>query len=427
VTLLARIIQLFTLRLNEKYLRCYYFFAPDNWKLIDRHQSAPSNCCMCWFFCRIWFVAQLSEADLKGACVNSTWPESAVMMTLSGIAYSSDILGQLKNTHYATQGQWSVVWGPCDDSYGNLAYVAKNASSENYALVIRGSETSISFDTIYNWFYNLYITWQSKWLYLPTQPQAMLAYGSWVQASNLTTASWNGQTLGSFLTQGIPRDATIAVTGHSLGGNLATVLASWISFVRSPEGTQQDLNTEVYTFAAPSAGNMQFAEGFNARFPKSYRYWNTLDVVPRTWDNLLDLNFIYDNIGIATPGWIQDSVIALEGILLASEWDYGSYYEQPNGGGSPLNGIALPANHDYLTEVAHQHQVNVYLGLLNAPLLDTTSKLLAGTLQPGSFLPRPVIEKHQRPDRSAPRPVAGAAGPFPRGLAMTAPSIVART
>jgi hypothetical protein len=34
----------------------------------------------------------------------NTWPDSAVMMTLAGIAYSSDIPGQLKNTDYATQG-----------------------------------------------------------------------------------------------------------------------------------------------------------------------------------------------------------------------------------------------------------------------------------------------------------------------------------
>lgn len=34
--------------------------------------------------------------------MSNTWPEEAVMMTLSRIAYSSDILGQLKNKNYAT-------------------------------------------------------------------------------------------------------------------------------------------------------------------------------------------------------------------------------------------------------------------------------------------------------------------------------------
>jgi hypothetical protein len=331
------------------------------------------------------------------------------MMTLAGIAYSSNISGQLKNPDYATQGDWSVVWGPCDDSYGNLAYVAKSALSGKYALVIRGSDTTVSFDIIDNWFYNLYVTWQNPWPYFPAQPQAMISYGSWVQASQLTVASWNGQTLGEFLTQSIPKDAVLALTGHSLGGNLATVLASWISSVRAPDGEQQDLGTEVYTFAAPSAGNTQFAEGFNARFPNSCRYWNCLDTIPCAWDRLLDLNWIYDSIGISTPSWIQDTVYTLEGLLLASEWDYGSYYLQPNGNGDSLAGSLSPSTSDYLTEVTYQHGINVYLGLLKAPLLKPDAKLLTASLQAGTHLPRPIPNQRNVVKNSAQRPIAGLA------------------
>jgi hypothetical protein len=339
--------------------------------------------------------------------MDNKWPESAVMMTLAGIAYSSDIPGQLKNTHYATQGDWSVVWGPTDDSYGNLAYVAKSASTGKYALVIRGSETSFSWDTLYNWFYNLYVTWQNPWPYFPTQPQAMLSYGSWVQATQLTLASWNAQTLGQFLTQSIPPEAVLALTGHSLGGNLATVLASWISSVRGPDGSEPDPNTEVYTFAAPSAGNTAFADGFNARFPKSYRYWNTLDAVPRAWDRLIDLLWIYDSIGIPTPSWIWDSVVTLEGLLIVSEWEYGSYYLQPNGNGTPLAGNPIPLNNDYLVELAHQHRVNVYLHLLGAPLIKQDAQVLTAALQPAQYLPRPEPTQRKAVQGSAVGPVAG--------------------
>lgn len=361
--------------------------------------------------------------------MSTTWPESAVMMTLSGIAYSSDIGGQLQNTSYATQGDWSVVWGPVDDAYGNLAYVAKSASSSKYALVIRGSETSFSFDTIYNWFYNLYVTWQSQWPYLPTQPNAMLSYGSWIQARNLIAAPWYRQTLGTFLTKSVPKDATIAVAGHSLGGSLATVLASWISYVRGPEASQPDLSTEVYTFAAPSAGNEQFAAGFNARFPNSYRYWNTRDAVPRAWESLLDLNSIYDGIGISTPNWIQDTVYTLEGLLLASEWEYGSCYQQPDEGGKPLNGSLSPLDTDYLGEVIYQHGVNVYLGLLNAPLIKPSLSLALGASEPGAFLPPPALYRRPAQDSSKPRPIAGLAALPPagiRGLPSAAPLRVPR-
>jgi hypothetical protein len=101
-------------------------------------------------------------------------------------------------------------------------------------------------------------------------------------ASNLTSTYWNGQTLDSFLTQNIPANATIPVTGHSLGDNLATC---WLpgSRIAVTMAGQPDSNTEVYTFAAPSAGNIEVADGFNARFPNCYRYWNTLDAFPRAW------------------------------------------------------------------------------------------------------------------------------------------------
>lgn len=335
--------------------------------------------------------------------MSNTWPEAAVMMTLSRIAYSSDIPGQLQNKTYATQGDWSVVWGPVDDSYGNLAYVAVSASTGKYALVIRGSETDVSFDTLYNWFYNLYVTWQSPWPYFSAQSQAMISYGSWVQASNLTFASWNGQTLGSFLTTTIPAGTTVAVTGHSLGGNLASVLASWISAQRGPQGDVPDPNTEVYTFAAPSAGNTQFANGFNGRFPTSFRYWNSLDAIPRAWDNLLELDWIYNNIGLPTPGWVQDAVDAMEAALLASEIYYDSYYLQPNGSGNELTGSASPLNTDWLGEVTYQHGGNTYLGLLGAPLVNSSLHIGVGALATGPTLPRPTLDKTKLPPIPGPK------------------------
>jgi triacylglycerol lipase len=347
--------------------------------------------------------------------MSNTWPDSAVMMTLSAIAYSSDINGQLQNTSYATGGDWSVVWGPYDDSYGNLCYVAKSASTGNYALAIRGSETSVSIDTLYNWFYNLYVTYQSAWPYLPSQPQAMLSYGAYAQASAMTLATSNGQTLGDYLTKTIPLTATVTVTGHSLGGNLATVLASWISYQRGPAGSAPDPNTQIYTYAAPSAGNSAFALGFNARLPNSYRYWNSLDAIPHAWETLLELEWIYNGIGIVTPSWAKDTIDGLEIALAASELYYNSVYTQPNGDGTELTGTASSASTTFIAEVAYQHQCNVYLGLLGAPLIQTmvTPELsvAAGAVSSpykGSYLPRPVLDK-ARPGPMAALPMPGTA------------------
>ena len=64
--------------------------------------------------------------------MSTTWPDQAIMMTLSAIAYQHDIAGQLKKTTYATAGDWSLVWGPVQDDYGNLAYVVKSASTSEF-------------------------------------------------------------------------------------------------------------------------------------------------------------------------------------------------------------------------------------------------------------------------------------------------------
>jgi acetyl esterase/lipase len=238
----------------------------------------------------------------------------------------------------------------------------------------------------------------------------MLSYGSYVQASNLTTATWNGQTLGDYLTKTIPSTATVTVTGHSLGGNLATVLGSWLSYQRGPAGSTPDPNTQVYTYAAPSAGNSAFATGFNARLPNSYRYWNSLDAIPHAWETLLELEWIYSGIGIPTPSWAKDTIDGLEIALAASEVYYNSVYTQPNGAGTELTGTASSSSTTFIAEVAYQHQCNIYLGLLGAPLIQTivTPELsvaeAVSSPYKGSYLPRPVL------DRARPGPVAAPPG-----------------
>ena len=69
----------------------------------------------------------------------------------------------------------------------------------------------------------------------------------------------NGQTLGQFLTNFFsqPANANVAilVTGHSLGGCLATIVATWIRvLLPNFRGAIQPI-----TFAAPTAGNEEFA------------------------------------------------------------------------------------------------------------------------------------------------------------------------
>lgn len=312
--------------------------------------------------------------------MGNSWSESQVMMTLSGIAYYDDVRGQLKNPNYATANDWSVVWGPTVDWYGNRVYVARSASSGKYAVAIRGTDTNPGWDALINMYEDLNVLWQAPWKYFHGEENAMISQGAYQQISYLLSdAIWDGITLYDFIKE-IPEGTAIAVTGHSLGANLATVLGSWISFERGPKTDAQDPLTEVYTFAAPSPGNRAFASAYNKRLPQSYRYWNVRDVVPHAWDQLSAIYSIYDSIGIPTPEYIVNAVLGMQIALEASEIYYNSYYQQTNGEGSKLSSDLLPITTDWVTEVLYQHGVNTYLGMLDAPPLQSSLTLKRGGL-----------------------------------------------
>lgn len=310
----------------------------------------------------------------------NAWSDSQVMMTLSGIAYYNDVRGQLKNPNYATANDWSVVWGPVVDWYGNRAYVASRASSPKYAIAIRGTDTNLGWDALVNMYEDLNVIVQTPWKYFPGEQGAMVSLGAEKQFRYLLSdATWDGLTLFSFIEK-IPPQIPIAITGHSLGGNLAIVVGSFLSYVRGPRKDDSDLNTEVYSFAAPSPGNQAFAKAYNKRLPKSFRYWNARDIVPRAWDHLSELYHIYDSLGIATPEWIQNAIWGMQVALDASQLYYNSYYQQSNGDGTKLTNDLLPLTEDWLTEVIDQHAVNRYLGLLGAPPIASSATLARGGL-----------------------------------------------
>ncbi|MBW7474670.1 lipase family protein [Paenibacillus oenotherae] len=76
------------------------------------------------------------------------------------------------------------------------------------------------------------------------------------------------------LLDNIPRDKPLFITGHSLGGALATLAALDIASNRGPEGII------VYTFASPRVGDPQFARTYNRLLPNTFRIQNEHDIVP---------------------------------------------------------------------------------------------------------------------------------------------------
>jgi triacylglycerol lipase len=76
--------------------------------------------------------------------------------------------------------------------------------------------------------------------------------------------------------------ANVTVTGHSLGGALATLCAVDVQYNFS----NQVKAIDIYTFGSPRVGNTGFRESFNERVPNSYRFVYGMDIVPalpRPW------------------------------------------------------------------------------------------------------------------------------------------------
>jgi triacylglycerol lipase len=292
-----------------------------------------------------------------------SWSIEQVMMTLCAIAYAplDDIESQLANSTYATAGAWNLVWGP-GTSGANMAYVVQNNSENLYAVVIQGTQISFSLSTIKDLYEDLDAGHQVPWAY-PEVSGAAIAQGTQVGLENLTslTSGAPAQTLFGFLST-LPANSAILVTGHSLGGCLATVLAPWLQYQLAQSG--QQATVVPFTFAAPTAGNPAFASFYDTTFaPGAWRYYNNIDIVPMAWATLLEMKDQYDSPGPNCPDDVKFAVDLVFGWLTLKD---NVTYAQTTGTVVALPGAPV-ASPGWFLEASLQHNHNTYLNLLGAP------------------------------------------------------------
>ncbi len=86
-----------------------------------------------------------------------------------------------------------------------------------------------------------------------------------------------GLTIKEFIEQKVPTKASIVITGHSLGGNLAYPFAGYLK-KELPLGKKENL--QLITFGAPAAGNGAFVSDMDNKFPNAERYATDMDIAP---------------------------------------------------------------------------------------------------------------------------------------------------
>jgi triacylglycerol lipase len=266
-----------------------------------------------------------------------------IAATLSAIAYC-DGETSIINSLAATLPDWSLAWIPDVEINGNYAYIAYNEQAEQYAVAIRGSVLDFSWQAFEDWFeQDFNVIYQSDWTYPASDQNPKTSRGAADGLSDLTslvsTASGNQVRMLDFLMQtAVANDISILVTGHSLGGGLATVFAPWL-YYQITSANKQISHMPVMTFAAPAVGNAAFAAAYDATFPNSWRYYNSQDIVPKASASIADMGNLYSpapeasSISTTYDGYtvtLQEGIIALDAVVIASEVYNNSVYTQTN-------------------------------------------------------------------------------------------------
>jgi Lipase (class 3) len=290
---------------------------------------------------------------VDGIHIAGTPTAQQVAMTLSAIAYApgGDVTPYLGSSSYLA-ADWSLSWGPAS-SPSNLAYGAYNATTNTFALVIRGADVCDAREVFD-------VCNRASWMY-PEDAGARISQGASDALNDvLSLQSADGFTLVDWIATTVPLtspDVTLWVTGHSLGGMIASMVApyltNWYSVVNPL--------LQVYTFAAPTAGDATFAALAAAAGSTSQRVFNNLDGVPMAFDDLECARDMYEPT-YPCPDlvklWIDHTIDCIGQ----------DPYVQPDAAVTMLEST-LTSGSDYLAEASYQHHHNTYLELLGAPQL----------------------------------------------------------
>lgn len=274
--------------------------------------------------------------DMSGAGWRS------IPLTLAGIAYC--VSNEIENDLQQYCPNWTAAWVPDKELNGNYAYVAYNEKANQYCVAVRGSVLSFSWESFQDWFEQDFdVLFQHAWNYPPGN-NVYISAGADKGLTDLqkltAVADHKSCTMLQFLLHALPeKKASLAVVGHSLGGALATVTASWLHYQIPLAGQKLPLMS-VVTFAAPAVGNQNFANSYDAMFGNSsLRYYNSIDIVPMASGSIADMGSLYSpapeayNVSVTYDDitvTLQEGILLVAGTVEGVEWWDNSYYTQTN-------------------------------------------------------------------------------------------------
>lgn len=347
-----------------------------------------------------------------------------IMMTLAGLAATgaeerpsgetleeqkqrilTGINNQLANTQLATGGQWQAIWVGLTQDRANMAYIAKASPSMGgpraFAVCLRGTVGGSPIDSAEDMNVGTLLPFEAGGK-APGGTQGQISQGAMEAFTEMVMGT---DLLGTLVAASArtPPDLegpTIYVTGHSLGGALATTVSLYLA-AQSPLWGQFQPSFQVYTFAAPTAGDQAFAQQFTARFPGAACVYNYYDLVPYAWQSLTSIyadpakNPFYPGPTASPPGpgpiARQDNEIGQLIKNIAGKTQGNQYVQPPRKPALnfPLQKYLSPyppsssSMDQFLLQVGFQHSNNNYLSLLSAPLLPSVAPVVQ-SIKPAS-------------------------------------------
>ena len=311
----------------------------------------------------------------------------------------------LANKELATNGEWKAVWVGLTGDRANLAYIAQNASQNAFAVCLRGTQMGSFIDQLEDLDVGTVEQFKAGPSYSESIYVSKGANGAFNEVTKAVYVSANTTLLQALtsLLESAPSQPTLYITGHSLGGAMATTVALYLA--------AQDWTNKptfgVYTFAAPTAGLQSFADCFDSVFGSvSERYYNAWDAVPAAWANssMTDMqNSFYPSIvtNPQGPGPAQntDVVNQLNDFMkmpkgnvyvqtnqqqgsVKLNLDYSSAGTTDFGPGSYNTLSLVPTMDGFMGQVGFQH--NNYLGFLNAPQIPSLVPVISSPISPNA-------------------------------------------
>ena len=184
------------------------------------------------------------------------------------------------------KGNWELVWGPCVYKFpliakfsDNTVFVVQNTQDRSqYVLALSGTNPYEITDWLFE---DFLVGGTASWTYGNPPPGTKISSSAALSLSILQNLKPCRGIAGAdtrlidFLNR-TPGISSLTVTGHSLGGEMASTAALWLADTQGVSWDQQkQAQVAAYCYAGPTAGNSNWANYFHQRLgDNGHRIWN---------------------------------------------------------------------------------------------------------------------------------------------------------